>query len=404
MLSKAQLSDLVSPLVSMGAKEERRRLRLKDGKTNNSNSGNSGNRDNSGNSNNNNNTNADVTQLGAGGFGAVFKVGDYVVKQIDLVSLSDLEVFKREVGIWTEFSANPEMKPFIPEFVGSLVKPSGRGPMPTNMGSSHSAIKRAQAWMSDSRPEQYGFIVQKYEPVSTLASAIEGMEDRTDGARYGFDYGYGIFNNLVRGFEILHRLGYVHRDIKPHNILLRIGEGPNKTMPLIIDFGLVCKAPCAMETSACTDDPENSPAGTTYYLPNNAVPFSERIQGKARQFPVSRNKTTFLNRFKKVMGCAGRTRKVNKIISVKTHDLKAKGFYSSATDNYALALTLQDLFNFIDWSKNPKEKAAAQDLIRLYRGQVIPTLAANIGKKVAARKEKAAWNADWEKADALADP
>jgi hypothetical protein len=30
----------------------------------------------------------------------------------------------------------------------------------------------------------------------------------------------------------------------------------------------------------------------------------------------------------------------------------------------------------------------------------MPTLAANIGKKVAARKEKATWNADWEKADA----
>jgi len=392
MLSKAQLSDLVSPLVSMGAKEEMRRRRQDKANNGNRNGNNS-------NSNNNNNTNAGVTQLGAGGFGAVFKIGDYVVKQIDLMSLSDVEVFKREVGIWTEFSANPELKPFIPEFVGSIVKPSGRGAMPTTMNTPN-AIKRAQVWISDSRPEMYGFIVQKYEPVTTLAAAIEGMEDRTNGARYGFDYGYGIFNNLVRGFEILHRIGYVHRDIKPHNILLRIGEGPNKIMPLIIDFGLVCKAPCAVEASACTDDPENSPAGTTYYLPNNALPFSERIQSRTRKFPVSRNKTTLVNRFKKFVGCSARTRKVDKTISVRTHNLKAKGFYSAATDNYALALTLQDLFDFIDWSKNPKEKAAAEDLIRSYRGQVIPTLAANIGKKVAARKEKATWNADWEKADA----
>ena len=388
MLSKAQLSDLVSPLVSMGTKKEMRRRREKE---NNRNSNNS--------NSNNNNTNTGVTQLGAGGFGSVFKIGYYVVKQIDLVSLSDLEVFKREVGIWTEFSANPEMKPFIPEFVGSVVKPSGRGSMPTTMNTPN-AIKRAQVWMSDSRPEMYGFIVQKYEPVSTLSTALEGMQNRTDGARYGFDFGYGIFNNLVRGFKILHRLGYVHRDIKPPNILLRIGEGPNKTMPLIIDFGLVCKAPCEIESSACTDDPENSPAGTTYYLPNNALPFNERMRNRVRKFPVSRNKTTLVNRFKKFMGCSARTRKVNKMVHIKTHDLKAKGFYSYATDNFALALTLQNLFDYIDWSKNPKEKAAAEDLIRLYRGQVIPTLAANIGKKVAVRKEKATWNADWEKADA----
>jgi len=383
MLSKAQLSDLVSPLISKAAKMARM-LSNDDAGGNNS--------------NNNSNNGSDIQRLGSGAFGSVFKVGDYVVKQIDLMTVSDLEVFKREVGIWTEFSANPEMKPFIPEFVGSLVKPSGRKEMPTNMSTPESA-KLARAWMRDPRPEQYGFIVQKYEPVSTLAAAIEGMEDRTNGARYGFDYGYGIFNNLVRGFEILHHLGYVHRDIKPYNILLRIGEGPNKTMPLIIDFGLVCKAPCAIEAEACTNDPDDAPAGTAYYLPNNTLPIGERIKSKIRQFPVSRNKTTLVNRFKKFVGCSARTRKVDKMISVRTQNLKAKGFYSTATDNYALALTLQDLFDYIDWSKNPKEKAMAEDLIRSYRRQVIPTLAANIGKKVAARKEKANWNANWNKAN-----
>ena len=60
--------------------------------------------------------------------------------------------------------------------------------------------------------------------------------------------------------------------------------------------------------------------------------------------------------------------------------------YNFATDNYALALTLKEIFEYIDWSKHPKEKRAAEDLIYSYERQIIPFLTADIASKVAKRR------------------
>ncbi|MEG2062685.1 MAG: serine/threonine-protein kinase [Kiritimatiellia bacterium] len=44
---------------------------------------------------------------------------------------------------------------------------------------------------------------------------------------------------LCDGVQVLHRLGLVHRDIKPQNILCRQGKDSAELLPVLIDFGLV---------------------------------------------------------------------------------------------------------------------------------------------------------------------
>mmetsp|Transcript_99924 Transcript_99924/g.287168 ORF Transcript_99924/g.287168 Transcript_99924/m.287168 type:complete len:314 (-) Transcript_99924:205-1146(-) len=58
------------------------------------------------------------------------------------------------------------------------------------------------------------------------------------GGRLGLDTVLMLGEQLVQRLEILHSLGYVHRDIKPQNVLL--GRGPDAGIAHLIDFGL-CK-------------------------------------------------------------------------------------------------------------------------------------------------------------------
>lgn len=336
--------------------------------------------------------------LGQGAFGIVYKKDDYVIKSINLDLKSDIADFKKEVKIWVEFSSHAEIKKFIPEYLGSILLSSNKGdmPLPPQGGMTNSYVKKVQAYWT--KPMYYGFIIQKFEPVTSLGEALANLEEMVPKPLYGYEFGYPLFMNIIEGYKIMHRLGYVHRDIKTFNILVRTGENNKKTFPLIIDFGLVCKSPCEEENNLCTDEPDNSPSGTPYYLANNVLPFSNRLNFKTRHFSVSRNKTTMLNRMRKTFGCSRRSRRVDKTIYVKTHNLKAKGLYNFATDNYALALTLKEIFDYIDWSKHPKQKKDAEDLILSYKKQILPFLAADIATKVAKRSlTKSKINKKWDK-------
>ena len=329
----------------------------------------------------------ELEELGSGGYGTVYKKGNFVIKSIDLNTEFDIISFKQEVQIWVEFSSHAEIKNYIPEYLGSILLPSNKGhipELPRGAQMSNSYIKKIQKYWR--LPVNYGFIIQKYEPVLSLGDALANLEKMVPKPVYGYEFGYPLFKNIIEGYKIMHKLGYVHRDIKSLNILVRTGETNKKTFPLIIDFGLVCKFPCEEENRLCTDEPNNKPAGSVAYLANNFLPFENRNNDKTRYFPVSRDKMSMLNRIRKTFGCSGRSRKVNKTIHVKTHNLKAKAMYNFATDNYALALTLKEIFEYIDWSKHPKEKRAAEDLIYSYERQIIPFLTADIASKVAKRR------------------
>jgi len=293
-------------------------------------------------------TETDTEQLGEGGFGSVHRVGPYVVKMIELYSPIDVKDFKKEVDIWEEFSSNEDIKPFIPEYYGFMID-----------------------------GEDFGYIVQKYEKVAQLWDLFNDAYKRK--TRLDFNLGYGIFQNIIRGFELIHKHGYVHRDIKALNILVRVGVNAMPLMPLIIDFGMVCKLPCEVEHAMCSDDPNGAPEGTPYYLANDMLPLKNRT--KKRLFPVIRDRNTMLDKVKKLVGCSPRKKAVNKTVFVKTQKRKAKGFYSVASDRYALALTLADFVAIIDWSGHLAEERLAEKKIISYQREIIPLIAANIASK-----------------------
>ena len=183
--------------------------------------------------------------LGSGGFGNVYKVGSMVVKKMNLIGEEDVKSFQKEVAIWNEFSANPEVAPFIPRFLGSHLKKGNGSPKPANTNmvvDPDKYAKNFKAYLNNKEPDYYGFIIQTFVPVIELSDFISRFNDKT---KFYFEGGYALFNNLVKGFDILHKSGYIHRDIKPGNILIRT-EG-DRTMPIIIDFGMVCKLPCNIE-------------------------------------------------------------------------------------------------------------------------------------------------------------
>jgi len=316
--------------------------------------------------------------LGEGGFGAVYKVDNNVVKKMEIWN-DDAAAFKKELAIWEEFSANPELKPYIPEFLGGLLKKSSKPPMPNfeDMVRNHNKFtKNRNLWMSSNEPEYYGFIIQKYVPVIELAEFTDRFNSNQ---KFDFTKGYALFNNLVLAFDILHKSGYIHRDIKPGNILIRT-EG-DITMPIIIDFGMVCKLPCDIE-NRCQSE-EFSPNGSAYFLPQNMLNKNARFNGFKKSFPVKPKQRSYFNTLKNTVFCRRRqTRKGPNSIKVETKNIKIKGFYNIASDNYALGLTLEDLVGVIYWDKNPAEKKAAQETIARLKSQILPYLTAATAKKL----------------------
>lgn len=303
--------------------------------------------------------------LGSGASGEVFKVDDMVVKKLPI---EDKTEFLSEVKVWTVFSSNPELRSFLPEYLGSLLKKSDRPPIPTYYGHNLATYRlEEKAYMNSSEPAYYGFIFQKYEPVVNMQDFLDGLD-----SLIGFEDGYGLFNNLIRGFDIMHKSGYIHRDIKPLNILLRTEDF---THPIIIDFGLVSELPCTDE-NRCLND-YNSAPGTNYYLPQNMVAVNQRINALKPSFPVK--KSGFFNSLKNSIFCRRKTRK-NKI-QVLTKNIRLRGIFNIQTDNYALAITLGELYKSIDWSEHKEEKELALTTINRFKASVLAFLVAERAPK-----------------------
>jgi serine/threonine protein kinase len=330
-----------------------------------------------------------ATLLGKGGFGEVYKVGNMVVKKIALEEEYDLETFEKEVEIWEEFTSNKEIAPFIPKFLGSFIKI--QGPPPPKMENLLSKNRNRwekfrnenqayKAWHKSKPKSEYyafGFIIQAYEPVLDLWSFIYSKE------KYSVDYttGYALFKNLVRAFEILHKSGYIHRDIKPGNILIRTEK--HMVIPIIIDFGMVCKLPCDDENECASN--HLRPDGTPYYLPQNMFSRKNRINTHFK------NKIKVERRWAHLIPSFCKRRKGNNTKKIRPFkNIKIRPFYRIATDNYAVGLTLEELFKAIRWTDDkPDKKAEAlalkeealKEITRL-KGQVLPYLAAETAKRV----------------------
>ena len=292
-----------------------------------------------------------ITLLGEGSYGKVYKIGDNIVKKINVYDYDD---FKNEVRVWQDFTSNKSLKDFIPEYRGAIF----------NREIGVNSVARQNIEVGQ------GYIIQKYEPVETLLSLIDRYIIKKGyifEKRYlNFDLGFSLFNNLIKGFSEIHKSGFIHRDIKEANILIRTTGKID--IPIIIDFGLVCQLPC--DNSHHCD--RNNPVGTSYYMVPNTLDKRYRSRAHTIKFPVSQKSLSYLNRFKKIFEC-GRKQPNNNVTVILKND-KLKAVYTIATDNYALALVLDELFKIINWSGHSAEKLDAKEKIARLKGQILPYL------------------------------
>jgi serine/threonine protein kinase len=315
----------------------------------------------------------EVKPLGAGGFGEVFRVGDYIVKRIEIVGDTDISEYNKETRTWKMLSQNPAMKPYMPNFCTSRHIMMERPPKPEmnysliNRSKINEQFLKLSTWYKEHgrKPLAIGFIFQKYEPVKDLYELIYG---EWTAQKLEAGKGYALFIELVKAFDIFHSAGYIHRDIKPENILIRDGD----MQPLIVDFGLACATPCE-DTFA---------VGTTAYVSPNIIPQNaDERQNGVCEFPVKQRQMGIFERMKRSLGCSRAMRTAKTKVRVKVTNTLAEPEFNRASDRYSLSLVLQELANVIDWTTAPDLKKQADDVIRKYRASIIPYLASSIAKK-----------------------
>ena len=298
------------------------------------------------------NSPVDIKIIGRGGFGTVFLVNnDTVFKCLKIYDENELNTFNAEWTMWDELSRIPELQKNIPKYIGhhTFYYPGYTTPS--------TIVYKGRKKI----PSCVGAILQKYEPVEPMSSYL--YELKSMNRKIPQDKGVQVFDMLIKAFNILHKNGYIHRDIKPGNILIRTDESnPDINEPIIIDIGLTCKAPCSI----------HSVSGTTGFLPgnyykprpknrtvnNNISNYRENIL-KPREFPVITNKM--------------------KYVSVKGSRALVPT-YTAMTDNYALGKTLEAFIQFIDFSDNTSKDRLEQTVYKL-KTQVVGELAASVSRR-----------------------
>jgi serine/threonine protein kinase len=318
--------------------------------------------------------------LGKGTFGAVYHIGDFIVKKINLKDEYRVKEFEHEVSVWKHLAAIPAMRPFMPQFCQEVIIQNV--PFPPNLfGQQYNSIpyeQRENAWLIDQDAWQdkykdedyaYGFIFQVYEPVRDLHDVFNDAVKRPFSAYMG----YKLFTEITMGFTILHDAGIVHNDIKADNILIR-----KDGTPIIIDFGLACELFDADGKRQTCAYPYR---GIKEYIPQNyravekrnGVPriFRNELQS-VKQVPIV-EKGWFYTTTK--------MRKVEKPLKVKLRGV-ADVINNPASDMYTLSITvLRRLVSVTDWSSNRRYEKEVKETIQEYERAIVPFLAASVGYK-----------------------
>jgi len=179
--------------------------------------------------------------LGEGGFGAVYKVIDPTGAEYALKILTepDPEILADEVKSMYVLSRFPSCVPELACYIDAFT------------------------FVDDDGIKKYGIVT----------SYIDGMDLHSCAMSHGGTFtpeeAMWILGWLVRVVDNLHRLGFVHRDIKPQNIMIDTDGNLH-----LIDFGI-----------SCTTDPSMSPivrcrgdsAGTIVFLSPEILEGSYRM-------------------------------------------------------------------------------------------------------------------------------
>ena len=306
------------------------------------------------------------TPLGAGTFGAVFHIGDYIVKRIILINKYEVADFEHEVTIWKHLAAIPAMRPYMPQFCRALLIENAPPPPEIQDYAALPFMEQYPTWYQERQEWErlykdehfaYGFIFQVFEPVRELHDIFQGALK----IPFSADMGYKLFTDITNGFGILHQAGIVHRDIKADNILIR-----QNGSPIIIDFGMACKLFDEHgKLKACT----NPHRGIKDYTPQNYAAVENREH-------VPR---IFKNELQSVKRGWFTTKKKPLKVAVKG---VADPINNTASDMYTLSISvLRPLVALTDWSENKRYESWAKKTIQEYERAIVPFLAANIGRK-----------------------
>jgi serine/threonine protein kinase len=306
------------------------------------------------------------TPLGAGTFGAVFHIGDYIVKRIILINKYEVADFEHEVTIWKHLAAIPAMRPYMPQFCRALLIENAPPPPEIQDYAALPFMEQYPTWYQERQEWErlykdehfaYGFIFQVFEPVRELHDIFQGALK----IPFSADMGYKLFTDITNGFSILHQAGIVHRDIKADNILIR-----QNGSPIIIDFGMACKL--------FDEHGKLQACAIPYHGIKNYTPQNYQAVGKRKHLP-----RIFTNELQSVKrGWLTTTKKPVKV-AVKG---VADPISNPASDMYTLSITvLRPLVAVTDWSGNRRYERWAKKTIQEYERAIVPFLAANIGRK-----------------------
>lgn len=327
-----------------------------------------------------------VKRIGKGGFGSVFLVNRTIVVKCVMIGTEEEGLrFLNEVEAWENLRDIPELANNIPEYMGSTTY--NYRPWPPHVIGGFDLHISTMA----------GFIFQRFQPVEELTDCFN-ITSIVDVNRSRI-----LFDNIIRAFDVLHRNNFVHRDIKPPNILIRTTPGPLYNEPIIIDVGMICKMPCQV----------SSLAGTMHFLPRNFFPLTNR-QFRLTPIPPlpvvkapTRSIADRLSYFvaRRLLGRES-TRPIKPTRAmVEVRDLAEELMprYTAATDKYALGLTLERVVKYTDFHGNTAIKEEMLGTIAKLKKAVISQLAASAASVLSDKRARNA-RAQQEQAAAAAAP
>ncbi len=90
-------------------------------------------------------------------------------------------------------------------------------------------------------------------PDGSLLNLMRGQKQRPDQQPFSLALGLELIRQAAVGLEYAHKLGMVHRDVKPANLLLEAGQRPETTVESytlkVSDFGLARLKEGGIETT-----------------------------------------------------------------------------------------------------------------------------------------------------------